>query len=529
MSELEREILRRRTFAIISHPDAGKTTMTEKILLHGGAINIAGAVHGKKTSKVTVSDWMKIEQERGISVSTSVMNLDYDNFCINILDTPGHADFGEDTYRTLTAVDNALMLIDNAKGVETQTKKLYEVCRLRHIPLYTFINKMDRNGRSNIELLDEIEKLLNVDCFPVTWPIGSGDSFKGVYDRINRKIHLYSSAKTFKTLNSFKVTTLDDPEIRELINDDHALDQFLDEMELMEGMMQTYDLEAFLKGKVTLVFFGSAQYDFGIDLFLNHFINTSSAPLARNTSEGSIEPIDQNFSGFVFKIQANLDKNHRDRLAFVRIISGKFERGMNVTHARLNLQMNLKYSHQFFANKRETAETAYAGDIIGIHEPGNLQIGDTLYQNKRVVFEKIPSFPPELFAKIQILDLWKRKQLSKGIQQLCEEGTIQKFIDPSIGDQDPILAAVGQLQFEVLIYRLQEEYGVSARIIKLALTCARWIERKNPQLNLPITGNILLYEDIYKRPVALFENQWNLNWVIEKNPEIVFHEIAPII
>ncbi|MCO5143206.1 MAG: peptide chain release factor 3 [Oligoflexia bacterium] len=524
----KREIERRRTFAIISHPDAGKTTMTEKLLLYGGAIHEAGEVKAKKERRSARSDWMKLEQERGISVSTSVMQFDYKQLKINLLDTPGHADFSEDTYRTLAAVDSALMVLDNAKGVESQTKKLYEVCRLRKTPIFTFINKLDREGRSPFELMDEIEKVLNIQCNPITWPIGMGKSFRGIYHRELKSIILFKESG-FATTEAEEVSFSDikDSKIGEVIGDD-AHQQLIEDIELLDGTLGPLDRNEFLAGNVTPVMFGSARTNFGVNAFLDLFCKNAPGPFPQKNGAGDlVAPTEDLFSGFVFKIQANMDKMHRDRIVFLRICSGKFERGMYVKNPRLEKEIRLSHSAQFMARDRSTVETAYAGDILGFHDNGNCRIGDTLYTgSKSICYEGIPQFSPEFFAKVDLADPLKRKQFNKGIRELCEEGTIQMFIDPRVGDQDPLLGAVGQLQFEVLLYRMKDEYGVDVKLRSQPFRHARWIRKKDasPVSSADVKGTLQFYEDTSGYLVGLFTSDFHLEWAKANNENILFME-----
>lgn len=522
-----REIKRRRTFAIISHPDAGKTTLTEKLLLYGGAIHEAGEVKAKKERRSARSDWMKLEQERGISVSTSVMQFEFRDLKINLLDTPGHADFSEDTYRTLAAVDSAVMVLDNAKGVEKQTQKLFEVCRLRRTPIFTFINKMDREGRTPFELMDEVEKILNIQCNPITWPIGNGKSFKGIYHRLEKKIVLFDSAG-FATGEAPELSFADlkDAKIREVLGEEAHL-QLLEEIELIEGTLGEFDHEAFLRADVTPVIFGSARTNFGVRAFLDLFCNYAPEPQPLRAFSGVI-PIDAPFfSGFIFKIQANMDKNHRDRIAFLRICSGKFERGMYAKHARLDREIRLSHSAQFLARDRTMVEVAYAGDIIGLHDTGHCKIGDTLYTGpQKIEFAEIPQFSPEHFARVELADPIKRKQLKKGVTELCEEGTVQLFVDPNIGEQDAVLGAVGILQFEVLLYRLRDEYGVDCRLNPQPFKCARWVRYRDGRKEKPsdVKGSLTLLQDRLGNLVGLFTSEFNLQWCQQNNADLVFLE-----
>jgi peptide chain release factor 3 len=525
-----KEIKRRRTFAIISHPDAGKTTMTEKLLLYGGAIHEAGEVKAKKERRSARSDWMKLEQERGISVSTSVMQFDFQGLKINLLDTPGHADFSEDTYRTLAAVDSAVMVLDNAKGVETQTKKLFEVCRIRRTPIFTFINKMDREGRTAFELMDEVEKTLQIQCNPISWPIGMGKGFRGIYLRPQKRIVLFGESG-FATgeAKELNCESVDDPILREVIGAD-AQSQLKEELELVDGTLGPLDLQAFLRAEVTPVMFGSARTNFGIKAFLELFCETAPAPGSLPTSDdGFVAPTDEGFAGFVFKIQANMDKMHRDRIVFLRICSGKFQRGMYVKNSRTGKEIRLNHSAQFMARDRASVEEAFAGDILGVHDSGNCKIGDTLYAGpKAITFAGIPQFSPEFFARVDLADPLKRKQFNKGLQELCEEGTVQLFIDPRIGDQDPVLGAVGQLQFEVLLYRMKDEYGVDVKLRQQPYRHARWIRAKKSEQKVldpnQIKGTLSFLQDSWGQWVGLFTSDFHLQWAKDHNPDYFFHE-----
>ncbi len=525
-----KEIQRRRTFAIISHPDAGKTTMTEKLLLYGGAIHEAGEVKAKKERRSARSDWMKLEQERGISVSTSVMQFDFEGLRINLLDTPGHADFSEDTYRTLAAVDSAMMILDHAKGVEAQTKKLYEVCRLRMTPIFTFINKLDREGRSPFDLMDEVEKVLNIQCNPISWPIGMGKGFRGIYHRLLKKIILFKD-EGFATdeAEEIQFDSVTDSRLTELLGEEvHT--QLVEDIELVDGTIGPLDRTAFLQGKVTPVMFGSGRTNFGVRAFLDLFCDIAPPPSAQLTETGIVEPIDPEFSGFVFKIQANIDKNHRDRICFLRICSGKFERGMYAKHARLEKEIRLSHSAQFLARDRSLVEIAYAGDIVGLNDTsGSCNIGDTLFTGQRKIeFAGIPQFSPEHFARVDLADPVKRKQFNKGLAQLCEEGTVQMFIDPRVGDQDPVLGAVGQLQFEVLTFRMRDEYGVEVRLRPQPFKHARWIRssdgsREKVDAN-SVKGTLQFFNDSHGNLVGLFTSDFHLQWAEANNPQVKFLE-----
>lgn len=514
------EIQRRRTFAIISHPDAGKTTITEKILYVGGAIRETGEVKGKAGSKKATSDWMAMEQERGVSVTSSVMQFDFNGYYINLLDTPGHKDFGEDTYRTLIAADSAAMLIDAAKGVEKQTRKLYEVCKLRKMPIFTFANKMDRDGKEPLEIIDDVENTLGMKCYPVTWPIGMGDWFTGLYHRFKKQVFLYEKGREEPEI--IDVSGWDDPKIKEL-SKPQVYDRFVEDMELLEMALGPFEEAEFLAGKVSPLTFGSAKFNWGVDLFLELFSEYSPGPSYRKSEQGEVDPLEKGFSGFVFKIQANMDRKHRDRVAFLRVCSGEFKRGMKVKHMRLKRDLRLAYANSFMAQDRETVETAYAGDIVGIIDTGNFQIGDTITDGKEIVFEQLPRFSPEVFAKLTIKDPLKRKQLQKGVRQLAEEGTVQLFVDPLVGDQDPILGVVGVLQFDVLMHRLNDEYNLEVRLETLPFTVARWAKKADgSSMGRSINGNQILYNDAYGNPVVLLNKEWDLNWLQKENPDLEF-------
>jgi peptide chain release factor 3 len=528
-TELKKEVKRRRTFAIISHPDAGKTTLTEKLLLFGGAIHLAGAVKAKASQRHTTSDWMEIEKQRGISISTSVLQFEYQGYQINLLDTPGHKDFSEDTYRTLMAADSAVMLIDAAKGVEPQTKKLFEVCRMRGIPIFTFMNKLDRPSREPIALLDEIEKVLGIRSTPVSWPLGSGDRFRGVYDRIRNEVLVFERTETAnvtKKIEPIKYTGIHDPKFLESLEDDR--DYILNELELMEMAGTPLDLKKVLQGELTPVFFGSAMNNFGVEHFLNNFIEMSPPPTPRlDSNQNLIEPSSQFFSGFIFKIQANMDPQHRDRVAFMRICSGKFERNMMVFHSRLKKQIKLSKPLNFFGQERVIVDMAWPGDIIGLLDTsGELRIGDTLSE-KNITFQGVPSFSPEHFAQVQILDPLKRKQLKKGLDQLSEEGVVQVYSWPGMGDKDPILGAVGELQLEVFQHRVKSEYGVEIRLNRLSYTLARWVKGSGIDFFKGREDSLLL-EDRDHHYVVLFKSEWSLNWAMSNAKNVEFYTTAPL-
>jgi peptide chain release factor 3 len=514
------EIRRRRTFAIISHPDAGKTTITEKLIYIGGVIHEAGEVKGKQGKKAATSDWMAMEQQRGISITSSVLQFDHKGQRINLLDTPGHKDFSEDTYRTLVAADTALMLIDVAKGVEERTKKLYEVCNFRKVPIFTFINKCDREGKVPLELIDEIEKTLKMKCFAVNWPLGLGGLFSGIYDRLAKKVILYN--KDTQTETMIPVDSLTDPGWKEWIHPD-ILESVLEEIELIELDSEEFSMERFMKGEISPAFWGSAKLNFGVDQFLDYFTQWAPGPGVRKVREGDdVDPLDSNFSGFVFKIQANMDRKHRDRMAFVRICSGKFTRGMKVKHMRLNREIRLSHSAQFLAQDRETVEDAFAGDIVGVSDPGLFRIGDTLTGGKKIKFEKIPQFSPELFTRVFVKDALKRQKLQKALRELSEEGVIQLFIDPAIGAQDPVVGVVGELQFEVLHHRLEDEYNLTTRLDRAPYTVARWPRNAKGEPVADIAGSTTVFRDKDERPVVLLSSEWDVNWLQKENAGVIF-------
>jgi peptide chain release factor 3 len=477
VNNIAQEVAKRRTFAIISHPDAGKTTLTEKLLLFAGAIQMAGSVKGRKASRHATSDWMELEKQRGISVTTSVMQFVYKDYVINLLDTPGHADFTEDTYRTLTAVDSALMVIDAAKGVEPRTIKLMEVCRLRRSPITTFINKMDREGREPIDLLDNIESILNIQCAPITWPIGMGKRFKGIYHLYEDAVYLYESGKNYVQGNIDKIEGLDNPELDTLLGD--MAQELRDEIELVKGASHQFDQAAYLNGEMTPVYFGSGINTFGVRELLNDFVKHAPPPQPRETQTRLVDPTEADFSGFIFKIQANMDPAHRDRIAFLRISSGKYSKGMRVRHHRLNKEMNISSALTFMAGEREHADEAWPGDIIGIHNYGSIQIGDTLSTKELLKFTGIPNFAPELFRLVRLKDPLKQKALLKGLIQLSEEGATQVF--RPINNNELILGAVGVLQFDVVAYRLLNEYKVQCVYENVNTAAARWVSCDDPK------------------------------------------------
>lgn len=536
MSDLKHEIERRRTFAIISHPDAGKTTLTEKFLLYGGAIAMAGAVKGKKNTRHAVSDWMEIEKQRGISVTSSVMQFNYNGFCINILDTPGHQDFSEDTYRTLMAADSAVMVIDAAKGVENQTRKLFKVCVMRNIPIFTFINKMDRESRNPFDLLEEIENELGIKTYPVNWPIGSGKDFKGVYDRENRRIISFEMNDGMNYGTKEVAATevdLNDENLANIIGQSNY-NTLKDDVELLDGASEEFDSELVNCGKLSPVFFGSALTNFGVEPFLENFLKMTPPPLPRNTESGVVDPFDEHFSAFIFKIQANMNKAHRDRVAFMRIVSGKFTKEMEVLHVQNNRTMRLSQPQQIMANEREVIEEAYAGDIMGVFDPGVFSIGDTICSpSKKVVFEGIPTFAPEHFSRIRQKDTLKRKQFIKGTTQIAQEGAIQIFSEPQSGFEEVIVGVVGVLQFDVLEYRLKSEYNVDIIREDLSYEYIRWITSKkhldgglDELKKLVLTSDTKLIQDVRGNYLLIFTSEWNIKWALDKNEGLELAEFS---
>ncbi len=511
----------RRTFAIISHPDAGKTTLTEKLLLFGGAIQMAGSVKGRKAARHATSDWMALEKERGISVTSSVMQFPYENHIVNLLDTPGHADFGEDTYRVLTAVDSALMVIDVAKGVEERTIKLMEVCRMRDTPIMTFINKLDREGKDPIDLIDEVESVLKIQCAPITWPIGMGPRLRGVVHLLTGEVHLYEQGRNFTRQDSTIFPSLDDPELAKIIGAE-MLQEVRDQLELVEGATNPFDIEAYLRGEQTPVTFGSAVNNFGVQLLLDFFVKHAPAPKPRETTTRDVAPAEEKLSGFVFKIQANMDPQHRDRVAFMRICSGEFKAGMKAFQPRTGKEIKLANALTFMASDREIAESAFPGDVIGIHNHGTISIGDTFTEGENLAFTGIPNFAPELFRRARLKDPLKLKQLQKGLAQLSEEGATQ-FFKPMMSN-DLILGAVGVLQFDVVAYRLKDEYGVDAQFENVAINTARWIKCKDPKkLEEFTTKNALnLAHDAAGELVYLAPTRVNLSLAQERFPDVEF-------
>lgn len=527
MEDLVKEIERRRTFAIISHPDAGKTTITEKLLLYGGAIRLAGSVKARKANKHAVSDWMEIEKQRGISVTSSVMQFDYDGYCINILDTPGHQDFSEDTYRTLMAADSAVMVIDAAKGVEEQTKKLFHVCSLRGIPVFTFVNKMDRESRDPFELMEEIESVLGIRSYPMNWPIGSGADFRGVYDRNKNVIEVFNGGNHGQTQVEALKGDVNDPVFKELLGD-QLHDKLIEDIELLDIAGDDFDLEQVRKGDLTPVFFGSALTNFGVEPFLQDFLKLSTSPLPRESDQGEVDTFNEEFSAFIFKIQANMNPAHRDRIAFMRICSGKFKKGMEVFHIQGKNKIKLAQPQQFLAQDREIVDEAYAGDIIGVFDPGIFSIGDTLCKSpKKFKFEGIPTFAPEHFARVKTIDTMKRKQFIKGITEISQEGAIQVFKQINIGIEEIIVGVVGVLQFEVLEYRMKSEYNVDIKMERLPFRYVRWIENTDIDAeSLSITSDTKVVKDLKDRSLMLFQSDWAISWALDHNKGVILSDIG---
>ena len=521
-AELSTEIKRRRTFAIISHPDAGKTTLTEKLLLFGGAIQMAGTVKGRKAARHATSDWMRLEQQRGISVTSSVMQFPYRECIVNLLDTPGHEDFSEDTYRTLTAVDSALMVIDCAKGVEERTIKLMEVCRLRDTPIMTFINKLDRDGRAPIELLDEIEKVLGIRTAPITWPIGMGRELRGIYHLLEDRIYAYEAGEKGRVGENLTIDGLASAPAREFLGELAAA--FDEEIELVKGATETFDPQAYRAGRQTPVFFGSAINNFGVEELLASFTVNAPGPLPRTARERSVDPLESRLSGFVFKIQANMDPGHRDRIAFMRLCSGRYVRGMRLYHTRLAKEVRVADALTFMAADRSQADEAFAGDIIGLHNHGTINIGDTFTEGERLAFTGVPNFAPEMFRRAVLKDPLKMKALQKGLSQLCEEGATQLF--KPLRNNDLILGAVGQLQFEVVAFRLQDEYGVQCVFDPINVYTARWVAGGEPRKLEEFRAKAYdaLALDHAGALVYLAPSRVNLELTLERWPDIVFRE-----
>ncbi len=526
---IQREMARRRTFAIISHPDAGKTTLTEKLLLYGGAIQLAGSVRARRGQESTASDWMELEKERGISISSTLLQFEYRDCVMNLLDTPGHKDFSEDTYRVLTAVDSVVMVMDAAKGVEDRTRKLFEVCRLRDIPIFTFFNKMDRPARDPLELLDELEAVLGIGAFPVTWPLGSGRDFQGVYDRLTRELFLYEHTAHNRHRAPCRVSGIHDPAIRQRLTDAaHAA--WVEELDMLSTAGETFDPADVQRGRITPAFFGSAMSNFGVQHLLDYFCLHGAPPQPRSTADGPVDPATRAFSGFVFKVQANMNPRHRDCLNFVRVCSGRFERDMTVLDPRGGKPVRLSYAQKLFGQDRESLETAYPGDIVGLvtHKP--FRIGDTLTPDAAIRYDEIPRFPPEAFAFIRNQGTAKVKQFRDGLNQLLDEGVIQSFSLDEDVRQQTLLGAVGQLQFDVVLYRLRNEYGAEPLLESAPFTAVRWFDpgiRTADRAGDYLGSGVRLGTDLLGRPVILFPTDWALQYYVEKHPDVVLHTISP--
>jgi peptide chain release factor 3 len=527
MQQIEQEISRRRTFAIISHPDAGKTTLTEKFLLYGGAVQLAGSVTARKNQRATTSDWMELERQRGISVSSTVLQFEYQGYCVNLLDTPGHKDFSEDTYRVLTAVDAAVMVIDAGKGIESQTRKLFEVCRRRGIPIFTFMNKLDRPARDPLSLLDELERVLGIHACPVNWPLGDGVDFRGAYDRQAKQVHFFERVPGGKFRAPVSVHDLSDPMVRERMTPD-TYSRVVNEIEMLDGAGAAFDHSAVLAGELTPVFFGSAVNNFGVQLLLDAFLSLAPTPRPRAVNGREVDPLRSGFSGFIFKIQANMDPRHRDRLAFVRICSGRFERDMAVIHTRTGRKLRLSSSHKLFARERETVDEAYPGDIVGLVGHSDFRIGDTLAEDPGLIYNEIPRFAPECFAHLHSTSTAQFKRFREGLEQLLQEGVVQSFLLKNSGQRVPLLAAVGPLQFEVVQYRLQTEYGAESRLEHAPWKIIRWIVNENQvgafdESILPTGARAAI--DTAGRTVLLFSEQWACDFFAERNPGFELSEL----
>ncbi len=521
MSTIEQEAKRRRTFAIISHPDAGKTTLTEKLLLYGGAIQLAGSVKARRNQRTATSDWMELEKQRGISITSTVLQFEYKDHVLNLLDTPGHDDFSADTYRTLTAADAAVMLIDNASGVESQTRKLFAVCKQRGLPIFTFVNKLDNEGPGPLAIMAEIEEVLGIQSTPMNWPIGQGVDFKGVYDRASETVHLYEKGGHGSNAIEAVKMKADDPKLKDALGD-KLYNQLQEDIELLDIAGEPFDLGRVLSGDLTPIFFGSALTNFGVSLFLDHFLNIAPTPEARLAKVKDLIQTDD-FSGFVFKIQANMDPNHRDRIAFVRIVSGMFEKDMDVLNKRSGKRLKLSRPQRLFAQERETVELAYPGDIVGLTNPGAFMLGDTVTTNSKVLYNEVPEFVPEVFARLTNRDVTKLKNFEKGVEQLCQEGLVQLFWNPKSVQREPILGAIGKLQFEVVQYRLMSEYGVNTHIEIMPYEIIRWLEGDAAEIKGIYWGsNAVGLEDNFGTPVALFTTEWGCNYQTEQHPKIKF-------
>jgi peptide chain release factor 3 len=528
MQSIEKEIARRRTFAIISHPDAGKTTLTEKFLLYGGAVQLAGSVTARKNQRATTSDWMELERQRGISVSSTVLQFEYGGYCVNLLDTPGHKDFSEDTYRVLTAVDAAVMVIDAGKGIETQTRKLFEVCRQRGIPIFTFMNKLDRPARDPLALLDELERVLGIAAYPVNWPLGDGVDFRGVFDRQASLVHFFERVPGGQYRAPVSVLGLDDVTVREAMSPD-VYQHTVEELAMLDGAGANFDHAAVLQGQLTPVFFGSAVNNFGVQLLLDAFLKLAPSPRPRSGNDRIIEPADPAFSGFIFKIQANMDPKHRDRLAFLRICAGRFQRDMLVIHTRTGRKLRLSSSHKLFGRERETVDEAYPGDVVGLVGHADFRIGDTLAEDPALRYQEIPRFTPECFAWLQSPSTAQFKRFREGLEQLLQEGVVQAFQVKDSTQRVPLLGAVGPLQFEVVQYRLQTEYGAESRLEPGAWKILRWVTTEDQE---PIDDGLLptgarFGFDAAGKLVIFFQDQWACDFFAQRNPKVRLSALPP--
>ena len=528
MASIEQEISRRRTFAIISHPDAGKTTLTEKFLLYGGAVQLAGSVTANKNQRATTSDWMELERQRGISVSSTVLQFEYRGYCVNLLDTPGHKDLSEDTYRVLTAVDAAVMVIDAGKGIESQTRKLFEVCRQRGVPIFTFMNKLDRPAKDPLDLLDELERVLGIQAYPVNWPLGSGADFRGVFNRQTKQVNFFERVPNGAYRAPVSVHNLSEPVVRERMSDD-AFAKVAEELEMLEGAGAAFSQEAVLAGALTPVFFGSAVNNFGVQLLLDAFLELAPTPKPRSVEDRVIDPANDGFSGFIFKIQANMDPKHRDRLAFVRICSGKFERDMTVIHTRTGKKVRLSSSHKLFGRDRETVDEAYPGEVVGLVGHSDFRIGDTLAVDPSLTYHEIPRFTPECFAWLQSPSTAQFKRFREGLDQLLQEGVVQSFLIKDSAQRVPLLGAVGPLQFEVVQYRMQTEYGAESRLEHAPWKILRWARTEN---GVPLEETLLptgakLASDVRGNSVILFTEQWSCDFFAQRHPKIGLSALPP--
>jgi peptide chain release factor 3 len=525
---MKEEIKRRRTFAIISHPDAGKTTLTEKFLLYGGAVQLAGSVTARKNQRATTSDWMELERQRGISVSSTVLQFEYRGYCVNLLDTPGHKDFSEDTYRVLTAVDAAVMVIDAGKGIESQTRKLFEVCRQRGVPIFTFMNKLDRPARDPLSLLDELERVLGIAAYPMNWPLGNGPDFRGVFDRKGNLVHFFERVPGGEYRAPVSVHGLSDPVVRDSMSPD-TYQLMTEELAMLDGAGAVFDHQAVLSGKLTPVFFGSAVNNFGVQLLLDAFLELGPSPRARSVKERLIVPEEPAFSGFIFKIQANMDPKHRDRLAFVRVCSGRFERDMTVTHTRTGKKVRLSSSHKLFGRDRETIDEAFPGDVVGLVGHGDFRIGDTLAEDASLVYREIPRFTPECFAWLHSASTAQFKRFREGLEQLLQEGVVQSFLLKDSSQRVPLLGAVGPLQFEVVQYRMQTEYGADSRLEQGNWKVLRWALTESGQpvdpTTLPTGARAAV--DAFGKEVLLFNDQWSCDFFAQRNPKVQLLALPP--